>query len=152
MKNAQHYISSNLKKITFRRKCRILAIQFLYMIEKNLSNSYSRQNLIKNFFLQINKKRIFYNFTEKLINGVFQFQSIIDRLIKQYIINWEFSRISKIDLAILRLSIFEILYCKNIPKIVIINEAIELTKHLSNLDSKRFINGILDTIRINYKL
>ena len=61
--------------------------------------------------------------------------------------NWEFDRIAKIDLAILRLAMFEMIYRKDIPPVVSINEAIDLSKDFSNLDSKRFINGILDRLK-----
>jgi len=53
--------------------------------------------------------------------------------------NWEFDRIAKIDLAILRLAIFEMLFRKDIPPVVSINEAIDLSKQFSNADAKRFI-------------
>ena len=56
-------------------------------------------------------------------------------------------RIAKIDLAILRVAIFEMIYRKDIPPIVSINEAIDLSKQFSNADAKRFINGILDRVK-----
>ena len=68
--------------------------------------------------------------------------------------NWKFERIAKVDLSILRLAIYELLYRNDIPPIVSINEAIDLSKVFSNPDSKRFINGILDKMkdRINRPL
>ena len=71
----------------------------------------------------------------------------IDGHIKALAHNWEFERIAKIDLAILRLAIFEMLHRKDIPPVVSINEAIDLSKQFSNLDAKRFINGILDRMK-----
>lgn len=61
--------------------------------------------------------------------------------------NWEFDRVAKIDLAILRLAMFEMLYRKDIPPVVSINEAIDLSKQYSSADAKRFINGILDRMK-----
>ena len=61
--------------------------------------------------------------------------------------NWYFNRIAKVDLSILRLAIFELNHRLDIPPIVSINEAIELSKILSNTDSKRFINGILAQLK-----
>jgi len=61
--------------------------------------------------------------------------------------NWEFDRIAKIDLAILRIAMFEMLHRKDIPPVVSINEAIDISKQFSNADSKRFINGILDRLK-----
>ena len=61
--------------------------------------------------------------------------------------NWEFDRIARIDLAILRLAIYEMIYRRDIPPVVSINEAIDLSKQFSNADAKRFINGILDRMK-----
>jgi len=61
--------------------------------------------------------------------------------------NWDFDRIAKIDLAILRLAMFEMIFRKDIPPVVSINEAIDLSKQFSNADAKRFINGILDRLK-----
>jgi N utilization substance protein B len=71
----------------------------------------------------------------------------IDARIKVLAQNWEFDRIAKIDLAILRIAIFEMMYRKDIPPVVSINEAIDLSKQFSNADAKRFINGILDRVK-----
>ena len=61
--------------------------------------------------------------------------------------NWDFNRIAKMDLAILRISMFEMIHRKDIPPVVSINEAIDLSKEYSNADSKRFINGVLDRLK-----
>jgi N utilization substance protein B len=71
----------------------------------------------------------------------------IDGHIRTLAQNWDFDRIAKIDLAILRLAIFEMKYRSDIPPVVSINEAIDLSKQFSNLDAKRFINGILDRFK-----
>ena len=71
----------------------------------------------------------------------------IDSQIKALAHNWEFDRIAKIDLAILRVAMFEMIYRKDIPPVVSINEAIDLSKQFSNADAKRFINGILDRLK-----
>jgi N utilization substance protein B len=74
-------------------------------------------------------------------------QAGIDAQIRVLAQNWEFERIAKIDLAILRVAIFEMLHRKDIPPVVSINEAIDISKEFSNADSKRFINGILDRLK-----
>ena len=71
----------------------------------------------------------------------------IDGRIRSLAHNWEFDRIAKIDLAILHVAIYEMMYRKDIPPVVSINEAIDLSKQFSNIDSKRFINGILDRLK-----
>ena len=74
-------------------------------------------------------------------------QTEIDAQIRILAQNWEFDRIAKIDLAILRIAMFEMLHRNDIPPVVSINEAIDISKQFSNADSKRFINGILDRLK-----
>ena len=88
-----------------------------------------------------------YSFGEELIHGVIQHVVEIDSHIKSLAHNWDFDRIAKIDLAILRVAMFEMIYRKDIPPVVSINEAIDLSKQFSNADAKRFINGILDRLK-----
>jgi len=76
----------------------------------------------------------------------------IDNLINQYSTDWKINRIAKIDIAIIRLAITEMLYDDGIPISVSINEAIELCKKYSNEDSHKFINGILGNINRGIKL
>ncbi len=78
--------------------------------------------------------------------AVIEHREAIVARIKALAHNWEFDRVARIDRNILRLAIFEMLYRKDIPPVVSINEAIDLSKQFSNSDSKRFINGILDRI------
>ena len=68
----------------------------------------------------------------------------IDDVVKRFTENWTFERIAKVDLAILRLAIFELMRRTDIPPIVTINEAVDIAKSFSTDESKRFVNGILD--------
>jgi N utilization substance protein B len=99
------------------------------------------------FFENLEGPRENYAFGEELIHGTIEHSAEIDERIKGLAQNWEFDRIAKIDLAILRLAMFEMIYRKDIPPVVSINEAIDLSKEFSNADAKRFINGILDRLK-----
>ena len=88
-----------------------------------------------------------YAYAEEIVQGVILNQQEIDGHIRSLAQNWDFERIAKIDLAILRLAIFEMLRRQDVPPVVSINEAIDLSKQFSNADSKRFINGILDRLK-----
>lgn len=90
--------------------------------------------------LKINK-----NIIERQVFDILNHLEEIDKKIETYSENWHISRIDKVDLAILRLAIYEILY-DDIPKKVVINEAIELAKEYSSEKSYRFINAILAKI------
>lgn len=89
----------------------------------------------------------FYEFGRELAFGAISHLEQVDQRIKELAVNWSFERIARVDLAILRLAIFELLFRRDIPPIVSINEAIDLSKEYSTPDSKRFINGILDKIK-----
>ncbi|KAF0093631.1 MAG: N utilization substance protein B [Puniceicoccaceae bacterium 5H] len=90
----------------------------------------------------------YYSFAEELIYGVLDNVDEVDEVVKRYAKNWDFNRIARIDLAILRLAIYEMMERRDIPPIVSINEAIDLSKEYSNPDAKRFINGILDQYKL----
>lgn len=85
-------------------------------------------------------------YVNEIINGIQVNENSIDEKIKMYLKDWSFERISKIDLAILRLAIYEIIYRKDIPCKVSVNEAVELAKIFSEDSSPAFINGILAEI------
>lgn len=83
-------------------------------------------------------------FAETIARGVFQHRSEIDRMIVTASENWRLERMSVVDRNILRLALYEMLHCADIPPKVSINEAIDLGKSFGSADSGAFINGILD--------
>lgn len=85
-------------------------------------------------------------YIEHVLNGVCDKIDEIDNLILSNLKNWTLDRIARIDLAILRLAIYEIMYMQDIPEKVSVNEAVELAKEYGNNDSKSFVNGILAKI------
>ena len=135
------------KKALFaqRRDGRVVALQYLFAWSLNKPANLSDD--ICTFLQTQEKPREHYAFGEELIHGVIQNANDIDERIRALAHNWDFDRIAKIDLAIMRLAIFEMVYRKDIPPVVSINEAIDLSKLFSNTDAKRFINGILDRLK-----
>jgi transcription antitermination protein NusB len=128
-----------------RRDGRVAALQFLYAWNLNPPKNLAED--LRVFFENCEHSRDHYGFGEELIHGVIEHVDDIDSRIKALAHNWEFDRIAKIDLAILRLAMFEMIFRKDIPPVVSINEAIDLSKEFSNADAKRFINGILDRLK-----
>lgn len=131
--------------VTRRREGRIAAVQYLYLWEVNRP-----QNLLESvrlFFEGKDHARGHYSFGEELLHGAIEHIDEVDTKIRELATNWDFKRIAKIDLSILRLAVYEILFRRDIPPIVSINEAIDLSKLFSNRDAKRFINGILDKLK-----
>ena len=82
-------------------------------------------------------------YISQVVNGVIQNKETLDETIKKYLKEWTMDRINKTDLAILRVSIYEILYREDIPYKVSVNEAVELAKLFSDDTSPSFINGVL---------
>lgn len=91
-------------------------------------------------------------FTLILVKGVMSNLSEIDKTINNHTNNWSLERITNIDRNILRMAIYEILYLKNIPKSVSINEAVELAKKYGTKSSFSFVNGVLGKIDKDVKI
>jgi N utilization substance protein B len=140
---------SNKALFAQRRDGRVAAMQYLFAWSINRPERLADD--LEVFFANLQavdgKPREHYAFGEELIHGVVEHCDEIDGRIRGLAQNWDFDRIAKIDLAILRLAIFEMVHRKDIPPVVSINEAIDLSKLFSNADAKRFINGILDKLK-----
>ncbi len=85
-------------------------------------------------------------YLETVLLGVESHKEQIDKIIEKYLVKWKLPRISKINLSILRLATYEILFIDNIPNNVSIFEAVDMTKKYSDETSGSFINGVLDKI------
>lgn len=121
-------------------------MQFLYQWSINRPDDFERD--LHHFFAAQAHPRDYFSFGEELIVGTLQHLAEVDEVIKSYTKNWDFNRVARVDLAILRLAIYEMLHRRDIPPIVSINEAIDLSKQYSIPDAKRFINGILDQFKL----
>lgn len=90
--------------------------------------------------------RAVLDFSRRLAGGAFTHRAEIDEKIKGHLRNWNLSRLGNVEKSILRIAVFELLFCPDIPPRVTINEAVELGKEFATSRSVRFINGILDRI------
>lgn len=86
------------------------------------------------------------SFAEELVQGVYDKLEEIDEALHSYSTNWSLERMARVDLALLRLSAYELLYRPDIPINVVINEAVEIGKRYGTKETPAFINGILDRI------
>ena len=87
-------------------------------------------------------------YVKDIVNGVLENQDKIDETISKYLDNWDLDRLGKTDRAILRLSTYEMMYYDT-PKVVVINEAVELAKKYSDDKVVKLINAVLDKVRDN---
>jgi N utilization substance protein B len=84
------------------------------------------------------------HFAERLVCGVAENLERIDRELNSYSTNWALDRMARVDLALLRLAAYELIFCPDVPHNVVINEAIEIGKRFGTEETPAFINGILD--------
>jgi N utilization substance protein B len=130
-----------------RRLGRQLAMQFLYQFDLNSGNL---DEALQDFWLtQPDAPAPARVFADELIRGAVAHWPELDKKIKQYAEHWELHRIAAVDRSILRLAIYEMLYRDDIPPVVSINEAVEIAKKFSTAESGKFVNGILDRIRMD---
>ena len=92
-------------------------------------------------------KEIDLTYVKQALIGVENNKEAIDKVISENLQNWKIDRISKVNLSILRLATYEILYDEQVPRPVVINEALEITRRYSDEKSVSFINGVLDKIK-----
>ncbi len=131
-----------------RRRGRIIAFQSLYRYD--LSGA-GLEELLDFSWLDAEKllkaPAETIDFSRLLISGTLEKLKEIDAAIKKQLENWDFSRLSRVDLAILRISAYCLLFQADIPASVTIDEAVDISKTYGTADSYRFINGVLDGIR-----
>ena len=124
-----------------RSELRDIIIKILYQV-----NIYKESNVIYDLDDVIKEQlEIDNNFVRESIDGVFSHQDEIISLSNKYLKNWDYSRLSKVDQAILSLAIYELMW-SDVPSLVAINEAIELAKKYSDDPVVKMINGVLDKI------
>jgi transcription antitermination protein NusB len=132
-----------------RRKSRILAFQALYSWE---SNRVPVEELIT--FAWLDEKKLesldegMAVFSRMLIIGAIENIKIIDETIKKHLQNWDITRLNRVDLAILRMSVYTLMFQKDISPSIVIDEAIGICLEYGSDDSYKFVNGVLDSIRI----
>ena len=85
-------------------------------------------------------------FPRLLVAGTVENIKAVDSMIRKHLQNWDFSRLNKVDRALLRLSVYELLF-KTAPPSVVIDEAVDISREYGTDDSYRFINGVLDGVR-----
>ncbi|MDR1438006.1 MAG: transcription antitermination factor NusB [Puniceicoccales bacterium] len=141
-------MTGDFKEIVSRRDNRTLAMQLIYAHDISPERPFDvLWNEILHM-LNVDNLSESYNFARALCEGTIFHRSEIDSRLQSFLANWNFCRLTKVDLAILRMAFFEMLYFSDdVPAVVTINEAIELGKQYSSDDSRRIINGILDQLR-----
>lgn len=133
-----------------RQRSREIAMELLFSMEIS-KNSYEEtiECFVEDYEMDL--KTIDLEYIKEVIKSVVDHKEEIDEVIKNSLINWTIDRVSKVNLTIVRLAIAEMLYINDVPEVVAINEAIELTKKYSDDKSVSFVNGALDKAFKNIK-
>jgi N utilization substance protein B len=127
-----------------RRQARELAMQALFYMDMQDNASLAMLESFCDNFCPPKKARPFFLV---LVNGVLETISEIDALIERFSKNWKINRMSSVDRNVMRIAVYELLYCEDIPPKVSINEAVDVGKKFGTEESGAFINGIMDSIR-----
>jgi transcription antitermination protein NusB len=135
--------------VASRRKGRILAFQALYCWE---STHIPVDELMTFSWLGSEKQAALdetvAGFSRLLITGTIENIRAIDEVIKKHLQHWDFSRLNRVDLAILRMSVYTLMYQDEIAPSIVIDEAIGISREFGTDDSFRFVNGVLDGIKM----
>jgi transcription antitermination factor NusB len=126
-----------------RTLARELAMQAIYQLDVqgdellNTIDKFLRLNTNDDMVMQL---------ARQWTRGTWQNLSICDELIKTAAVKWQLARLSQVDRSILRLSVYQLKFCPDIPPKAVINEAIEMAKKYSTESAPAFVNGVLDSV------
>ena len=132
-----------------------MALKVLYQTEfQSFPGDRALKPLLEDFFEKGDYSQKQKDFCSEILRGLRDYKEVIDQEIQKHSENWDIKRMSLVDLNIMRIAVFEMLYEKNMPAKAALNEALELAKTFSSGESSAFINGILDQIlknRVSFK-
>ncbi len=137
-----------------RHQARVMALQKLFerhFVCNDITKGYAEEYDLKEL-QEINEENYDENLFNKLFNGTQQYHQLADEVIQKLAPQWPLEMINKVDLQVLRMSIYEGFIEKLTPVKVVLNEAIELGKEFGGLPSGKFINGVLGNLVDNKKM
>ncbi|MBW8382873.1 MAG: transcription antitermination factor NusB [Youngiibacter sp.] len=127
-----------------RKRSREIAMEIVY---QSTINDNDPKELVEDYFEEYGEsEEADRGYISMIVSGVMEKREELDALIEANLVKWKLSRVSKINLSILRVALYEMKYVEDIPHNVSINEAVEISKKYSDEQSAAFINGILDKI------
>lgn len=133
-----------------RRLARELAVQSLYQMRMNEVKAEQAvfaaiEEALQDNEAELRQKNedITVDAVKELVLGTEEHLDVIDGLLQDYLKGWSIDRLSKVDREILRLGVYEMIYRQDVPPKVVVNEAIEMSKHFGTEESGKFVNGVL---------
>jgi len=121
-----------------------MAMQALFFMDERRDFS---EEMLQRFCANFAPKPDVRPYFLRLVQGVLKYKTDLDAMIERFSENWSLSRMSGVDRNLMRIAVFELVWCRDIPAKVSINEAVDIGKKFGAEDSGAFINGIVDSIR-----
>ncbi len=131
-----------------RRRGREYALQMLYAMDMN---GYLPDQVFAGFSAIQDLNRDAFYYARRLVDGVYGQLDEIDAVLQKYAEHWKIHRMAAVDRNLLRLSLYELMYLKEVPFPIVINEALEIIKEFSDQEGTSFLNGILDAARKEFR-
>lgn len=129
-----------------RHLSRELVLQALFYYDFRRDENLSPEEVFENVIDEFGKGLADTDFAKQLFEGIIIYETELDDLIKHYAPDWPLDKIARTDKCMLRIGIYELTRAKDIPPLVAINEAVELAKDFGDLNSSKFINGVLSKL------
>ena len=129
--------------MTKRSESREWAVQLLFQREINHEDL---QDTLELFWRDKKPTSKAMSFTEQLVRGVEEHRKDIDELLRACATHWDVDRMGGVDRNAMRVAVYEMLHCPDIPPVVSINEAVDIAKNMSSYESGRVVNGVLDAV------
>ncbi len=127
-----------------RREGREAAVKFLFAADLNAVSKGTEQQTVDAFWALNPTEKRARRFATPLMLGVMAHLKDLDAIIRRHVLNYELERLSTVDRNVLRLALYEMHHCMEIPPVVSINEAIEIARRFGTEASAEFVNGVLD--------
>jgi N utilization substance protein B len=131
-----------------RRRGREYALQMLYAMDLT---GYAPDQVFAGFYAIQDLNRDAFYYARRLVDGVHGQMEEIDGVLTKYAEHWKIHRMAAVDRNLLRLGLYELMYVKEVPFPIVINEALEIVKEFSDQEGTQFLNGILDAARKEFR-
>ncbi len=131
-----------------RRRGREYALQMLYAMDLT---GYQPDQVFAGFYAIQDLNRDAFYYARRLVDGVHGHLEEIDGALVKYAEHWKIHRMAVVDRNLLRLGLYELLFVKEVPFPIVINEALEIVKEFSDQEGTQFLNGILDAARKEFR-
>jgi N utilization substance protein B len=129
-----------------RTSGRLAGLQMLFSVEVSGNDA---ETTIRNYWREFDGDPEGRFYADEILRGVVESLSDVDETIRRASTNWRLERMTRVDRNLLRLATWELLYCKDLPRAVILDEAVELAKRFGTEESSSFVNGVLDRVAEN---